>query len=497
MKGGRPMNVRSSTTHQSEDLTNDALANQWKTIPLKQAKAYVNRLQTRIAKAVQQSKYRLAKRLQYLLTHSFFAKVIATKTVTENDGKNTAGIDGELWLNPEQKMEVVYQLSDNQYRSKPLKRVYIPKPGSDKKRPLSIPTMYDRTMQALYGMGLQPWAETTADRTSFGFRKGRSAQDASVYAFSCLSQKNRAEWVIEGDIRGCFDNISHEWLLKNIPLDKKILNQFLCSGFVHENALFPTESGVPQGGLISPILANMTLDGLGTILDSKYKGRKVNYIRYADDFLITSDTRELAEEITEVVCLFLKERGLELSLEKTRITHINDGFEFLGWNFKKYHGKLLIKPSKKAIANIIEKVRIIIRMAKAWSQDDLISRLNSTIRGWTNYHHHIVATETFSKLDHILWNMLWTWAKRRHPEKGRRWVAKRYWQPTLSRKWTFRDSNVLFLVSDSKIVRHPYLKLDMNPFLDDDYFKGRKIDEIYRKISNQTNLGKFAKMYLS
>ena len=270
------MNVRSSKSYQSEDLTNDALAYQWKTFPWKQAIAYVNRLQTRLAKAVQQKKYCLAKRLQYLLTHSFLAKALATKTVTENDGKNTPGIDGDIWPNPERKMKAVYQLSDNQYHSKPLKRVFIPKPGSVKMRPLSIPTMYDRTIQALCAMALQPWAETTADRTSFGFRKGRSAQDACVYAFTCLSQKNQAEWIIEGDIRGCFDNISHEWLMKNIPLDKEVLHQFLRSGFVHENTLFPTESGTPQGGLISPILANMTLDGLGIILETKYKGRKVN-----------------------------------------------------------------------------------------------------------------------------------------------------------------------------------------------------------------------------
>ena len=154
-------------------------------------------------------------------------------------------------------------------------------------------------------------------------------------------------------------------------------------------------------------------------------------------------------------------------------------------------------PWKQAIANIIEKIRVILKMVKAWSQDKLISLLNPTIRGWTNYHHHIVATETFSKLDHILWSMLWTWAKRRHPKKGRKWVANRYWQPTLSRRWTFRDSKVLFLFSDSKIVRHPYLKMDKNPFLDRDYFKTRMDGEINRKISNQLNLERFAKLYLS
>lgn len=221
------MDVRSSKTHTSEDLTNEAYAHQWKTIPLKQAKTYVNRLQTRIAKAVQQRKYRLAKRLQYLLTHSFFAKMLAVKTVTENDGKNTPGIDGVLWLNPEQKMKAVHQLSGKQYRSKPLKRVYIPKPGSDKMRPLSIPTIYDRTMQALYAMSLQPWAETTADRTSFGFQKGRSAQDACVYVFSCLSQKNRAEWVIEG-IVSAFHNFPWSPYLNKDICERVLLSHNLA-----------------------------------------------------------------------------------------------------------------------------------------------------------------------------------------------------------------------------------------------------------------------------
>ncbi|MBN1166875.1 MAG: group II intron reverse transcriptase/maturase [Methanospirillaceae archaeon] len=491
------MDVGSSKTLQSEDLTNDALSKQWDSIPIEKAQAYMNRLQTRIAKAVKQKKFRLAKRLQYLVTHSFYAKVLAVKTVTKNDGKNTPGIDGEIWLHSGDKMKAVNSLSKKRYRSKPLKRVFIPKPGTTKMRPLSIPTMFDRAVQALYALGLQPWAETTADKNSFGFRKGRSAQDASVYAFTCLSQKNRATWVIEGDIKGCFDNISHEWLMKHIPMDKKVLNQFLKSGFIHENELFPTEIGTPQGGLISPILANMTLDGLQQILESRYNGRKVNFIRYADDFLITAESKELAEEIISVVQQFLCERGLELSLEKTRITHINEGFDFLGWNFRKYRGVLLIKPSKKSIASIIEKIRITIARAKAWTQDKLISLLNPIIRGWTNYHHHIVATETFSKLDHILWNMLWTWAKRRHPEKGRRWVSERYWQPTLTRKWTFRDSYALFLFSDSKIVRHPYLKMDKNPFLDQEYFEGRKRGEIERRISNQKNLEKFAKLYPS
>lgn len=202
--GGRKVKVRGSTTQKCEDLTNNNLANLWENIPFDEAKRFVNRIQTRIAKAVQNGKLRLARRLQYLLTHSFFAKIVAVKSVTETKGKNTPGIDGELWTSSSSKMRAALNLTDKGYRAKPLKRVYIPKLNSDKMRPLSIPTMKDRAMQALYALALQPWAEITADRNSFGFRIGRRAQDACEYAFTCLSKNDRAQWVIEGDIKGCF-----------------------------------------------------------------------------------------------------------------------------------------------------------------------------------------------------------------------------------------------------------------------------------------------------
>ena len=235
-------------------------------------------------------------------------------------------------------------LTNMGYKAKPLRRVYIPKPGSTKKRPLNIPTMYDRAMQALHALSLSPVAEATADPRSFGFRKHRNAQDAAQYAFICLSGKNSAKWVLEGDIKGCFDNINHEWLLDNIPMDKSILKQFLKAGFVYNRHLNPTKAGTPQGGIISPILANMTLDGMESAIASMYhvdkKGKidkrrynrhKVNFARYADDFIVTADSEKTAEALAELIKRFLKERGLELSEEKTHITHIADGFDFLGW----------------------------------------------------------------------------------------------------------------------------------------------------------------------
>ena len=255
---GKSMDVRNSITPQGEKLTNMQLRNQWNNIDWKKAENHVNRLQVRITKAVKEEKWYLVKRLEYLLIRSYYAKLLATRKTTQNTGKRTAGVDGETWSSPETKMKAALSLTDKKYVAKPLKRVYIEKYGSTKKRPLGIPTMYDRAMQSLYALALEPIAEATGDRRSFGFRKLRSTHDACAQAFFCLCRKNSPEWVLEGDIKGCFDNISHQWLIDNIPMDKSILRQFLKAGYIFNRHLFPTEAGTPQGGIISPILANMT-----------------------------------------------------------------------------------------------------------------------------------------------------------------------------------------------------------------------------------------------
>ena len=495
MNGGKPVNVSNSTTPKSERLADMRPEIQWKYIDWKKVIQNINRLQTRITKAVLEGKWQSVKSLQYLLTNSFYAKSLAVRIICQNKGKRTAGIDGEKWLTPKAKMNAALNLSDESYKAKPLKRVFIDKPGKKKKRPLGIPTMYDRAMQALYALALDPIAEATADIASFGFRKFRSAQDACEQAFNCLSRRNSAQWILEGDIKGCFDNINHEWLQDNIPMDKSILNQFLKAGFVYKHHLNPTKAGTPQGGIISPILANMTLDGIEfTIADKYYSGKiwksrnpkKVNFLRYADDFIVTADSEETAKEIRELIEVFLKERGLELSMEKTLITHIDKGFDFLGWNFRKYKGKLLIKPSKKSIGNVTHKMSDIIKKGKAWKQEDLIGALNPVITGWTNYHQSVVSKETFSKLDHIVWTMLWRWAKRRHPQKSGSWVVRRYWHREGTRNWVFSTKkNKLKLLSDTRIVRHRCLKLDRNPYIDKVYFDVRRYKLRARKMANK------------
>lgn len=349
-------------------------------------------------------------------------------------------------------------------------------------RPLGIPTMKDRAMQALYLLGLEPISETTADLNSYGFRPERSTADAIAQCFNGLSRKNSPQWVLEGDIKGCFDNISHDWLLSNILTNKEILQKWLKAGFIEKQILHPTEAGTPQGGIISPVLANMTLDGLEAMLKKRFKSNsklnpKVHLIRYADDFIITGSSRDLLEsEVKPLVELFLKTRGLVLSQEKTRITHIDTGFDFLGQNIRKYNGKLLITPSKKNVKTFLEKVRGIVKGNKATKQATLIRLLNPVIRGWANYHQHIVAKKTFSTVDSKIYELLWRWAKRRHPNKSNYWIKDRYFHRVGNRNWVFGVEcqerttqgkpkvEALFEAASVPIRRHVKIRGEVNPF---------------------------------
>jgi RNA-directed DNA polymerase len=401
----------------------------------------------RIAKAAREGNLREAKAFQRLLTRSFAAKALAVKRVTETKGKKTPGIDGETWSTPKVKLEAVLSLNGRGYKPLPLRRVYIPK-SNGKKRPLGIPTMRDRAMQGLYKLALEPVAETLADRNSYGFRLERSTADATERCFTVLSRKVAAPWILEGDIKGCFDNINHNWLMENIPMDRNILGKWLKAGFVYQGTLFPTVAGTPQGGVISPTLANMTLDGLEAELRKGTRKKDlVHMVRYADDFIITGRSKEVLEDrVRPLVEKFLGNRGLELSLEKTRVTHIEEGFDFLGHNIRKYAGRLFIKPSKKNVGAFLDKVRKMVKANRTVKQVYLIRLLNPIIRGWANYHRHVVAKDTFAKIDHLIWRLLWQWCKRRHPKKGTRWIKRKYFKTRGTRKWVFS--------AETEIVRH-------------------------------------------
>jgi RNA-directed DNA polymerase len=255
----------------------------WQSIDWKNVERQVRKLQVRIAKAVQENRWNKVKILQYKLTHSFHAKALAVRRVTSNKGKKTPGVDGVLWQGARAKWRAIFCLQTRGYHPQPLRRIYIEKKNG-KKRPLSIPTKSDRAMQALYVLALAPVAETTADRNSYGFREGRSCADAVQAAFNALCLPNSATWVLEADIKGCYDNISHTWMLDNLPMDKTVLKKWLKAGYVENGILYPTRKGTPQGGIASPTLANMTLDGLEKVVhDSAPRRTRVNFVRYADD----------------------------------------------------------------------------------------------------------------------------------------------------------------------------------------------------------------------
>ena len=242
----------------------------WHQINWTNCHSSVRRLQARIVKATKEGRWGKVKALQHLLTHSFSGKALAVKRVTENQGKRTAGVDGVTWSTPESKSQAVRSLRQRGYKPLPLKRVYIPK-ANGKRRPLGIPTMKDRAMQALYLLAQEPVAETTADPNSYGFRLERSCADAAQACFNVMAKGMSPQWILEGDIKGCFDNISHEWMMRNIPMDKRILQKWLKAGFIDRKTFHETEAGTPQGGIISPVLANMTLDGLETLLNARFK----------------------------------------------------------------------------------------------------------------------------------------------------------------------------------------------------------------------------------
>jgi RNA-directed DNA polymerase len=455
----------------------------WHTIDWYAVHRTVRRLQARIVKAVQAGRWGKVRALQHLLTHSFSGKALAVQRVTNNDGRKTPGVDGCIWDTPEKKARALRELRQRGYRARPLRRVYIPKnDGTHRQRPLSIPTMYDRAMQALYLLALDPIAETLGDPNSYGFRTQRSTADAIEQCFNVLARKHAPQWILEGDIRACFDGISHDWLLAHIPMETAMLRKWLKAGFMEKHVLSPTETGVPQGGIASPVIANLALDGLEKLLKAHYppntkraQRAKVNLVRYADDFIITGSSPELLEhEVKPLVVQFLGERGLELSPTKTHLTSIEDGFDFLGQHLRKYAGKLIIKPARKNRQTFLGHIREIVKANKQTTAGHLIAQLNPVIRGWANYHRHVVSKVTFIKVDTAIFKSLWSWAIRRHPKKSHRWVAKKYVRTRNGRQWTFVGAYTsqqgqahelaLFRAGDVPIQRHVKVKGTANPY---------------------------------
>lgn len=475
------------TTAATAPIGASSTAMNWDAIDWQTCHKRVRRLQMRIAKATRERRWGKVKALQWLLTHSLSAKLLAVRRVTQNRGRRTAGVDGVLWTTSRQKWQAARSLRRRDYRPQPLRRLYIPK-RNGRKRPLSIPTLADRAMQALYLQALEPVAEMQVDRNAYGFRPHRSTADAIAQCFNLLSRKHSPQWILEGDIRACFDRISHSWLIEHIPMDKVILRKWLTAGYMEKGMMYPTERGTPQGGIASPTLANLALAGLEhAVLQAVPKGQKVNVVIYADDFIVTGISREVLENrVVPAIAVFLEERGLALAREKTSIVHIDEGFDFLGVNLRKYQGKLLIKPAKSSVKTFLANLRDLIKASRAATTEQLIRQLNPKLRGWSNYYRHVVAKHTFSMVDHQLFLALLAWINRRHPNKSAQWKRKRYFRSSGHRQWVFTAKTQamqgkatwldIYLTSQVPIIRHIKIRADATPYdpAFRDYFAARK-----------------------
>jgi len=455
----------------------------WHSIPWKKVYRTVRRLQARIVKALREGRWGKVHALVYLLTRSFSGRALAILRVTTNRGASTPGVDRVIWNTPEAKTAAFGLLRSRGYSPQPRRRLYIPK-SSGKLRPLGIPTMTDRTQEALYLLGLDPIAETQADYNSYAYRLHRNCADALVQCHRLLCKHNSPVWIFEADIRACFDRIDHPWLLAHVPMDKSILAKWLKAGYIEKDVFHATKEGTPQGGIISPALANRALDGLEALLKQRFgatrqarERNRVHLVRYADDFIITCTSKVLLEYgVRPLVEQFLQERGLELSHEKTRITHIQDGFDFLGQTVRRYpNGKVLLKPSRKNVKAFLGKIKETLKVyGGSASAGDLVIRLNQQIQGWALYHRHASSKRTFDRVDNVIFHRLWRWARRRHRKKAASWIRKKYFLIQEGRGRTFIGTCFtkkgeayqvrLMRASDVRIQRHILIQAEANPY---------------------------------
>ena len=468
---------------------------EWNNLDWKQIESKGFKLQKRIYQAERRGDVKTVRKLQRLLTKSWSAKLLAVRRITQdNQGKRTAGIDGVKLLTPPQRLKLTEDLNLNT-KAAPLRRVWIPKPGKDERRPLGIPTMTDRAKQTLVKFAPEPEWEAKFEPNSYGFRPGRSCWDAIGAIYVGVNRKSK--WILDADIAQCFDRIKHEALLKKIntsPKFRRQIKSWLKAGVLEGDKLFPTKEGTPQGGAISPLLANIALHGLETIIKEAFpRSRKLQnpplVIRYADDFVCLHENREIVEECQQIISIWLTEIGLELKPSKTKIAHTLNkseheaGFNFLGFNIRQYPAgktktgngtdrkplgfKTNIKPSKESIKRHSGKLRQTIEEMKDANQERLILALNPMIRGWARYYSTVCSKATFTRLSETVWQKLRAWANHRHSNKGKKWVVSKYWRIGDGEGWVFAPRNRklrLWKHAETSIVRHIKVQSKRSPF---------------------------------
>ena len=430
----------------------------WQTIEWRRAYRAVRNLRQRIFRATQEGNLKKVRSLQKLMLKSYSNRLVSVRRVTQvNAGKETPGMDGMVVKSPAARGKLVDALGQyTTWKAKPARRVYIPK-ANGKKRPLGMPVVIDRCLQAMVKNALEPAWEGKFEGSSYGFRPGRSAHDAIGKIYLLARPNKKKKWILDADIKGAFDFISHDYLCQTIgPVPgRELIKQWLKAGYIEQEEFHATEQGTPQGGVISPLLLNIALHGMEQAIDVTYNSQgqisgNRAVVRYADDFVCFCETKEDAEQVQETLTAWLKERGLTLSAEKTRIVHLMEGFNFLGFNIRHYRTprttktgwKLLIKPSKESVQDLRKKLKERWRKVQGTNVQVVLKELNPIIRGWANYFRIAVAKELFGKVDSWMVHKALHYTKRMHPKKSVRWQRQRYFgRFNLDRldSWTFGD----------------------------------------------------------
>lgn len=478
----------------SRDIGTTTSALEWTDIEWPSVMKRVKNLRQRIYRATQAQQWNQVRSLMKLIMRSQANLLVSVRRATqENDGKKTPGIDGQTARTATERNQIIKQMqSYTLWQVKPAKRIYIPKANG--KRPLGIPCMIDRIAQIMVKNALEPSWEARFEPHSYGFRPGRSAHDAIQYCWLCLRSDRPNRWVLDADLQGAFDNVSHTYLIDkigNVP-GKALIKQWLKAGYMEKGQWHATEQGTPQGGCISPLFLNIAMNGMETLLNQyqrtryytvrtgigvgrKYPRQQPRYrvATYADDFVVNAETKEEIEAVIPILEKWLAERGLKLNFEKTRIVHIDEGFDFLGVTIRRFKTITLTKPQKSKVLLFLKRIREWLKRHPSMDTEGLIKQLNPILRGWGNYYLPWVSKNVFGYVDHETWKALWAWCLRRHPQKGKRWIAKKYFQSLDNRAWVFatrtksRRGEEMWLnikrVSDIPIIRHILIKDNASP----------------------------------
>ena len=458
-----------------KELADEDMAVMWRAIDWDKMEDQLLRTQQRLARAAYSRDFEAVTALQKQIVRSLPAKVLAVRHVVQVNSE--AGVDGVRWKTDAEKMRAALSLTSRGYHAKPYRRIIVTERG--KERRIHVPAAYDKAMQALYAYSLDPVAESTADRKSFAFRKGRSMFDAYAYICAAFEGDNAPDWVVRADVKSCYDTISHKWLLEHIPMDTKVLREFLRAGAVFAGELFPSEQGISMGATLSPILGNMTLDGLQRYLyDHLYPDGKIDYkngnlIRYADDLIVS--VRSLADGIAVLELLndFLAERGLKLNMDKTGVFHLAVGFDFLSRHYERKDGVLMARPSQKAVNDFEQRLSDFILNFRG-SQKTLIQRLNRRLSGWGNYHRVTDAYDAFRRIDTVAQGLLVKKMRQLHPKRQWEHIRKRYWFRTSQGKHIFAVQNKksiqVLRLSSLNLAEHKAVRTGFHPYLDQEYY---------------------------